>query len=327
MRRILLALAALSLPLVLAPSATARAQSFDVVITQELLARDGNPSLVANFTPDGSLATPSWAVCPLQAAACTSAGVTNQSFEPGPEPAGTTFTASAVYNGVTHTTRSDPWQGAVAATAPPRLTGAAKVGMVVTPHAGVWRGGWSGDFDRVHVEACRTRDGRRCTTISYPRALRNRFAARIDPRFSGDWLFALDERYAHDTAFTAKAILSPFGVPPTPPGPTVSRSAPRGPVTGPALALRDHPVLRRDDRLLIGRATCAHRCQVAIRVIAGGGRSAHTTLAVRGTRNLAVPAAALRLEHGMTVRVRIAGTPLVQTFVAAHQIVAARARR
>jgi len=325
MRRVQVAVVALLL--VLAWTGVARATGYDVAITQEILTADGNPSLVANFRPDGSFATPSWAVCAPGEAACVPAGGTNQFVEPGPEPAGTTFEASATYAGTTYTARSHPWQGTVAAIAPPTLTGVPKVGTVVTPHTGSWTGGWSGDFDLSHVEACRTRDGRGCTTISYPHAFRDRYAARIDPRFSGDWLFALDERYGRGTVFTAVGILWPFGIPPTPPGPTVSRSAPLGPVTGPALRLRDHPLLQRDDRLLVGTATCAHRCRVGLRVIAMAGHSAHVSLLVRGTRSLTVPAGRLRFEHGATIRVQIAGTPAVETLVAAHQVVAARARR
>jgi hypothetical protein len=62
----MLALAAAALALA-APHAAA-ASGYGVVISQELLARDGTPSLVANFSPDGSLATPSWAVCAPAAA-------------------------------------------------------------------------------------------------------------------------------------------------------------------------------------------------------------------------------------------------------------------
>ncbi len=307
------------------PAARAAAPPPGVEIAQELLAPDGSPYLLANAVPNGSLATPSWAVCPPGAASCTPAGVTNMAFRPGPEPAGTTFAASVAIGGVTSTARSDAWQGAVTATAPPTLTGAPRVGAVVTPHAGAWSGGWPGDFDRVRVEACRTRAGGGCTTVSDPQSVRDRFAARIDPRFSGDWLFALDERYGRGTAFASVGFLWPFAIPPTPPGPAVSRSAPLGPVTGPRLALRDHPLLRLDDRLLIGRATCPQRCRVAIRVLAGRA-SARAALALHGTRDLTVPAGALRLESGATIRVRIDGTPLVETFVAPHQVVAARAR-
>ncbi len=316
-----LALAAAALALA-APHARA-APSYGVQISQELLAVDGAPSLVANFTPSGSLATPSWSVCAPGAATCVPAGVTSRSFQPGPEPAGTTFAASAAYGGATYTARSDPWQGPAAATAAPSLTGAPKVGAVVTPHAGAWSGGWAGDSDLLHVEACRTRDGRGCTTIAHPWAHLG-LRAPIDPRWSGRWLFALDQRLGRGTVLPAVAFLSPTGIPTTPPGPTVSRSAPLGPVTGPALALRDHPLLQLDDRLLIGRATCAHRCRVGVRVLAGR-RSARATLTLRGTRSLTVPAADLQLEDGATIRVRIDGTPLVQTLVAAHQVVAARA--
>jgi len=327
-------LAAFALLLALAAAAPSAGdilppQQEDVAITQQLFDRDGNPWLIANFAPDGALATPSWAVCAPGAAACTPAGVTDQSFRAGPTPAGTTFEASATHAGTTYRARSDAWLGTVAATAPPALSGTAQVGAIVTPHAGSWRGGWGGEFDLLHVEACRTRDGRDCITVAHPWVLRRGLRQPIDPRWSGEWLFALDERFASGTAFPAIGYLSPTSIAPTPPGPTVARSAPLGPVAGPALRLRAHPLLRRDGRLLVGRATCARRCDVAVRVLTGR-RAARATFAVHGTRALTVRAAGLRLARELIVRVRIAGAPLAQTLVAPQAVVvaaAAHARR
>lgn len=309
--------------LVFVPHASAAGESYGVDIDQQMLGADGNPSLIANFQPDGSLATPSWAICAPAVPGCVPTGVTNQVYRPGPEPAGTAFQASAVYRGVTYTASTGPWQGAVAATAPPTLTGVPRVGAVVTPHAGSWTGGWGGELDLARVEACRTRDGRGCTTISYPHAFRNRYAARIDARWSGAWLFALDERFARDTAWAEPAYLYPFGIPPLAVGPTLSRSAPLGPVTGPALRLRDHPLLLRDGRLLVGRATCPRGCDAGLRVIAAGGHARSARLRVHGTRGLAVPAGDLGFEHGARIRIRIGTTPLVETFASAGQVVAA----
>ena len=86
---VILALAAATLALA-APHASA-ASGYGVQVSQELLTSTGDPSLVANFSPDGSLATPNWAVCAPDAATCAPAGVTNQFFSPGPTAAGTTF--------------------------------------------------------------------------------------------------------------------------------------------------------------------------------------------------------------------------------------------
>lgn len=324
MRRVPVAIAALLL--LLAYAATAHAAGYRMDLSQETFDSDGNPLLVANFSPDGRLATPSWAVCAATVPGCVPAGVTNQVFKPGPEPAGTAFQASAIYRGVTYTATSDPWRGTVAATAPPTLTGVPRVGAVVTPHAGSWTGGWGGEFDLLHVEACRTRDGHGCTTIAHQQVLRHGLRQPIDPRWSGDWLFAFDERYARETFFPAIGILQPFGIPPTPVGPTVSRSAPLGPVTGPALRLRAHPLLLRAGRLLVGRATCARTCDVGLRAIAAGGHARTVHMRIHGTRNLTVPASGLGFEHGATIRVRIGTTPLVETFANAGQVVAAGVR-
>lgn len=328
MGRVPLAIVALLLLLACAGFTAPAGTPYGVDIDQQMLGADGNPSLIANFQPDGSLATPSWAICAPTVPGCVPTGVTNQVFRPGPEPAGTAFQAYAVYRGTTYTATSDPWQGTVAATTPPTLTGVPRVGAVVTPHAGSWTGGWGGEFDLARVEACRTRDGRSCTTISYPHAFRDRNAARLDARWSGDWLFALDQRYARDTFWAEPGYAWPFGIPPLAVGPTVSRSAPLGPVTGPRLRLRDRPLLLRDGRLLVGRATCARACEVGLRVIAAGGHAHRAELRVHGTRSLTVPASDLGFEHGARIRVRIGTTPIVETFATAGQVVAAaRPRR
>lgn len=294
-----------------------------VEISQQLLDLQGNPSFVANFVPDGALATPSWAICAPAASTCTPAGVTNQVFEPGPVPVGTRFEASATYAGTTSTARSDAWLGRVAATAPPTLTGSAKVGGHVTAHGGAWTGGWGGEFDILHVEACRTASGRDCTTIVHPRAFRR--SPAIDPRWSGHYLFAFDERYAKGTGFELIGYRVPFAIAPTPVGPTVSRSAPLGPVTGPGLALREHPLLLRDERLLLGRVTCAQRCGVSVRLRAESA-GVGARFEVRGTRRIAVPARDLPLDQELGLRIRVGSAPPVETTILRHTIVAARAR-
>lgn len=317
-------LAALLVIAIGCPAAAMSLPAQHVEITQQLFGLDGNPTLVANFVPDGSLATPSWAVCPPGAPACQPAGVTNQLFAPGPAPAGTAFEASAFYAGAASTARSGPWLGGVAPTASPTLTGTAKVGGRVIPHGGAWTGGWGGEFDVLHVEACRTASGRGCTTIAHPWVLRGASgAAAIDPRWSGRYLFAFDQRYARGTAFPAIGYLSPTAIPPTPAGPTVARSAPLGPVTGPALALRDHPLLQRDSRLLLGRVTCARGCRVTVRVSADGADFG-ASVPVRGTQRLTVPALDARLDGQLTIRIRVGSAPLVSTVVPPHGVVAAR---
>jgi len=318
--------AALVALLVLLAAATVARADAGVEISQQLFDGDGNPLLVANAVPDGSAATPSWAVCPPGGGACAPTGVTNQAFEPGPVAVGTTFEASATYGGITYAARTDPWLGPVTATAPPTLTGRPKVGARVTPHAGSWTGGWGGEYDTLHVEACRTASGHGCTVIAHPWVSRSTRRA-IDPRWSGYHLFAFDERFARDTVATDIAYLRPEAIPPAFVGATIARSAPLGPVRGPKLRLRKHPLLRRDDRLLVGRATCPHGCRVGVTVY-DGERMRRVRLRVRGTRDLAVPhAAGLRLERAIAVRVRIGRAPLVHVAVEPHQVVAAGAPR
>ena len=118
------------------------------------------------------------------------------------------------------------------------------------------------------------------------------------------------------------SYLEPFEFAPTPVGPTVARSAPLGPVTGPRLALRKHPLLQRDGRLLLGSVTCAKACRVGVSVKAAGGELG-AGLTVHGTQRLIVPAFDTRLDRQLTVSVRIGSAPLVRTVVPPDSVVAA----
>lgn len=230
----------------------------------------GNPALVANFSPDGGLATPRWSVCsPPNVTVCTPARPSaDRGFEPGATPAGTIFQATATYKGHTYAARSAPWQGTVRAIVPPRLDGHPRYRARVTAHGASWTGGWKTDptftpqdgndsggrgpnFDYLRVQACRTRDGRRCVTVSAPGEGFG-FARRppvVSNSFTGWYLFAFDERFAHDTAFAEPGYGSPSAVPPLQAGATVARSAPLGPVIGPAIGHRRHHVRPRRSRL------------------------------------------------------------------------------
>ena len=135
------------------------AESFGVSI-QPVFDAAGNPLLVANFSPDGSSATVGWAICRPGGASCRSVGTDHGELQPGPEPAGTRFVASAEYRGQAYSA-SVHWLGAVRALRTPRLVGEARLGGVVNPVAGTWAGGW----DSISTSLASRRAGRaRATT-------------------------------------------------------------------------------------------------------------------------------------------------------------------
>lgn len=194
---------------------------------QALFDRHGNPLATANFSPDGSLAKPHWTIC-RPGGACTA--VASQVAQPGSEPAGTVFTAQAVYAGQTYTA-AVTWRGRVQALTRPRLRGAARVGAIVRAIPGRWTGGWGTERNALTVEACRTRGGHRCVVLGHGSSGCMQGAAsrvRIAHRWAERYLFALDARYAPDEVCAGSLLSHP---PVWPVNQLTSRSRPRGPVS------------------------------------------------------------------------------------------------
>jgi hypothetical protein len=199
---------------------------------QAVFNRSGNPLLVANFSPDGSLATARWSICsPPPETRCVPGRAHNHALEPGARPTATVFRATARYLGQTYSAQVR-WRGRITAHSRPRLLGAARVGARVNPVPASWTGGWGTEFDQLGVEACRTRNARRCVTVSggglgcpdHSRAVARR-------AIKGWYLFALDARSPADEACAGVGYSSESAVPVWPVGRTVARSAPLGPVT------------------------------------------------------------------------------------------------
>lgn len=310
-----LLLATLAVACFVAPERAVAGANYGLAITQQLYDEDGQPFLVANFSPDGGLATPAWARCAELAPTCLPLGVTNQALKAGPTPAGTTFEASASFAGRTWRVRSDAWHGTVTSTEPPTVSGTARVGERIAPRPAAWAGGWgAGDWDEISLAACRTPQGTDCVTIAHPRVRASRDGSAIlDARWSGRYLFAFDKRYGRGTAFPAIGYSSPELIPPPAVGPTVARSAPHGPVRGPRLTLRERLRTLRGDRLLVGHVRCG-RCQVRVAVRDRSrrhGAITRRTLRIAGHGALVVPRRALPTTIAVQVRVRVGSTPPV----------------
>jgi hypothetical protein len=229
----------------------------------------GNPQLVANFSPDGALAKPRWATCrPLDVSVCTPAS-SSQFLNAGPTAAGTVFQASATYRGKTYTGRTSPWQGTVQATSAPRVNGTPHYPASITASGASWTGGWGGEYDFLSIEACRTTAATACVNLS-PQSGYGYSARTVHPGtwFDGWYLFAFDQRLAKDAAFAEPGYLTAAAVPTVRAGPTVARSAPAGPVTGPPPPRISflHTATTHAGKVLVARVRCSARCHVFLQV-------------------------------------------------------------
>ncbi len=257
----------------------------------------GNPLLVANFSPDGSLATPRWSIClPDSQGPCTPAATKDHALEPGPEPAGTRFVATASYAGRTYSA-AVTWQGRVQAVSAPTARGTPREGGVVDPMPARWAGGWDGDLDQLGVEACATASGTRCRMLGGGElgCPDDTSPTRLRGWFTGWYLFALDARFGSGsicagTGYAANADLPLWKV-----GETVVRSPALARITGPprpSVRFLRPAVLRRGT-LYVTRVRCLKRCTVLVQVetrLYGASRR----FSFRGTRRLGVSARHLR---------------------------------
>lgn len=220
------------------------------VTIQAVYDQDGNPSLVANFSPNGGLAKPHWSICaPRHTAACRPAGKGSQELSPGATPPGTVFRATAIYRHRAYTATSAVWEGQLHWVAAPRLEGDLRVGARVNLTRATWSGGWkvnasyhlhpggqsggrAAAIDVLTIEACRTRLAGHCLNLT-PAAWEGVSLVhpiRIAARFRGWYLFAFDQHFSGDTAFATSGYRTAGQAATLKMGPTVARSRPYGPV-------------------------------------------------------------------------------------------------
>jgi hypothetical protein len=297
------------------PAATGAAPTgYRVAITQAIETAAGNPFVVANFAPDGSLAQPSISVCPPPNVQVCQLVSRHGVFRSGPEPAGTVFEATATYRGVTYTARSPAWQGRVTESVPPRLAGRAAYRSRVTPVAARWGGGWGTDYDELGIEACRSRSGRRCVVLSQEGqdyAGPKRFA-RVGTPFSGWYLFATDQRSARDTFFAGVGYAYAGAVPPPRRARAVVRSAAMGPVTGPPAptVMILHPARVSGGRAFVARVHCTVSCRAFV-VVTGTRAGDSSRQVITGTREVGVRRA--RVNAGpLSVLLHVDDGPLIR---------------
>lgn len=288
----------------------ARATRFSVTI-QKVFTRAGDPLLVANFSPNGSLAVPRWRICQPQRL-CGTRAKANQVLMPGPEPAGTRFIAFATYGGQTYSAQAT-WRGRIGSVSGPRLIGRRVPSGVLRPVAGQWRGGWGDEGDQLGVEACATPAGQHCHMLGGGElgCPDDSSSSRLGGWFTGAYVYALDARMAADGACAGTGYSTNADLPLWKLAATVTRSRSFGRIVGPPRP-RVH-ILRSATRaqsvLLVASVRCRRRCRVSIDVDDGtSGRS--NQLTVTGTQTVGVPAGTL--QHGrLTVVVHVDDSPRI----------------
>jgi hypothetical protein len=278
---------------------------------QAVFSRSGDPLLVANFVPDGSLAAARWTVC-RPGGPCDAASRGGE-LGPGPEPAGTRLIATAIFHGRSYSA-SRTWLGRVRAVTGPLAAGRLRAGAVLNLSGGRWVGGWGTETDQLGAEACTTRSGHHCRMLAggelgCPDASSHR---RLGGWFTGAYLFALDARQPRDVVCAGTGYFSNADLPLWPPGPTVVRSAALGRIAGPT---RPTVTILRHVQIAHGRALvavigCAARCRVTIEVSDGQSGASDTTR-FRGLRRIGVPKTSLA-PGPLAVQLHVDDGPLLQ---------------
>lgn len=226
----------------------------------------------------------------------------------GPDGGRHGLRGSVTFEGVTSLDRTGPWGGRVAATAPPRLVGRPEVGRTVRAVSGTWSGGWGDEYDRLTVEACRDRVGRRCERVCEPLGglLGEGDRATIPSRYRGWYLRAAAVRTPRDAVFAAIGIACRPGLAALRPGATTAVSATSARVTGPAVRLLSRAV-GREGRLVFGTVRCSAECRVTLTVTDRRDRKARRRFVVETTGVLALDRGARLARGPVEVRVTVDG--------------------
>jgi hypothetical protein len=299
--------------------------------------RSGNPGLAANSQLADISVRPQWAICPppdIQVCRPVTGiappqGPNNEFLEPGPTVAGTVFDASVTANGQTYLARSAPWEGTVQPTSRPTLSGRARVGSPVSARGATWIGGWGPgptwqpaggsilggegpSLDFVSIEACRTRAGRHCVNMSSQSGCGfSRRPVRVDGWFSGWYLFAFDQRFAHAILCGEPGYGSAAAIPPVKLSGTVARSLPTGRIKGPPAPTASILGLAtlRAGTVRVAKVRCVVSCSVRLWV---DDRHTASTARVRvvGPAYVGVPRHELRLGR-LDVSLQVGAGPII----------------
>lgn len=323
------------------------ARADGVKISQTLIGTDGWPVLVANYEPDGGVATPSWKRC--TADSCGAVVATGNSFSPGPTEPGTIFEASTDVGGVVTTDRTKPWLGQVTNTARPTFSGDVRVGGTLAPAGGTWSGGWGDESSLIGMRACPTPAGTDCKAMSAAMMQGGDGRVVINPAYAGLYVGAIDVRVGAGVAFPAIGYLFPSDRGSPWPAPTPGQIVAAGDLAGPVPARASNPVppavdgngkpeagksatkptvkLRRHaqrskvgntkkTKLLLGTVKCAGGCTANVTAAQGKRRVTWSVKAAGSSAtNISVLASRLGGKARLRVLVRVAGEMIATGWV------------
>lgn len=309
-------------------------------VAQGSLDAAGNPQVAMMSLPDGTpQAAIRWVRCLPGAHRCDPVATPDGVGDPGPQPAGTVFRASAHWHGERFST-SLRWLGAVRSASPPSLAGPMRVGARVTVGAAQWTGGWVKGMwttrqDNLGIEACRTAHATGCVMLtgvavecyhvdsrsgcgslgSLAGTISAADFAQIGNWYTGWYLFGLDARLNGTSG--ALGFQSEAAIHPWPTNRIVIRSRPYGPITGPPRpSVTILPRARTDGtHAFVAIVRCATRCPVSVSVtLRHPAPTATRTMwtaeqSVVGTNQVGVPAKLP--QGGLTVRVEVGNGPYV----------------
>lgn len=235
----------------------------------------GDPEPSVQLFPDGAENLMHWSMCTPRRP-CRSIRTRDGSADPGPEPAGTVFKFTVVWQRHTYSSRLR-WHGTLGVAAAPALSGRTRVGATVTGRVAHWTGGWGTEDDQLGIEACRTSAATGCVMLSGDQLQCSRDgcgssggvpgAAHPNRAVVGNWytgwyLFALDGHLGDDSSELI-GYASEASIPPWPSNPTVIHSRPYGPVAGPPapqVRLLGHPQLN-GTHVIVASARCDVTCR------------------------------------------------------------------
>ena len=219
---------AIGLTLALAVAAAALAAGPpDSVRISYVIASDGRGMLIANPVPDGSWGSMTWQACPPDAPCQTAQPSPEQDriLNVGDAVAGTTFIATASDGSQSLSATSTSYRGPLRAVEQPAVGGSLRVGHVIKPVRGTWRGGWGGEKPVLQLQVCRTKRASSCKVIADSLVQLHACAgagARIPRRYLGWYVRVANLEVGEDTVFADRAYERPESIPPLTASPTTA---------------------------------------------------------------------------------------------------------
>jgi hypothetical protein len=322
----------------LALAATASAQERVMVVGFDA---NGDPLLNAHVEPTARGSVTEWRRCAPGGSPCVplpqgayDAAATNARLDrttgrrpaaPGETPAGTTFEAAFVVDGVPSTVRTQPWTGRMTIAALPGAGSDLKVGALRTWQEATIAGGWNpappvtpyyGSTGDYYV--CPLPTGGDCMRVG---------TRRMRARYAGWYVFTTHMRSWIDPGVpiaipsVALAGDGPVHLTLSPTGQVSglsSTSAALGPICCVGVTTIEPPVTppaapkatiksrarSRNGWTVVGSVTCAQRCRVMLTVRGGGKRVVRRSFSGQGKRSLSVPRRRGRLRVSVLVDAR-----------------------